>query len=96
MKRLFTTYTISNHRLHIKRGIIARAEQQTQITRVQNVNTNQSVLERLLQVGTVDFDTAGHDDYEFAFAGVADPADVVEAVHRAQREGDAMATRPTG
>ena len=68
VKRLFTTYTISNHRLHIRRGIIARKEQQTQINRVQNVNTNQSVLERLLQVGTVDFDTAAGDDYQFAFA----------------------------
>lgn len=44
VKRLFTTYTISNHRLHIRRGIVSRAEQQTQINRVQNVNTNQSVL----------------------------------------------------
>jgi uncharacterized membrane protein YdbT with pleckstrin-like domain len=96
VKRLFTTYTISNHRLHIRRGIVARKEQQTQVNRVQNVNTNQSVLERLLQVGTVDFDTAAGDDYQFAFKGVADPADVVEAVHRAQREADALTGRPTG
>ena len=86
--RLATTYTISNHRLHIKRGIIAREEQQTQISRVQNVNTDQSVLERLLQIGTVDFDTAAGGDYDFKFAGVADPREVVEAVHRAQREQD--------
>jgi uncharacterized membrane protein YdbT with pleckstrin-like domain len=88
-KRLFTTYTISNHRLHIKRGIISRAEQQTAINRVQNVNTNQGILERLLQIGTVDFDTAAGDDYDFQFAGVEDPRDVVEAVHKAQREADA-------
>jgi uncharacterized membrane protein YdbT with pleckstrin-like domain len=91
IKRLFTTYTISNHRLHIRRGIIARAEQQTQITRVQNVNTHQSVLQRVLQIGNVDFDTAAGDDYDFQFAGVAEPHEVVEAVHRAQREGDAAA-----
>lgn len=96
VKRLFTTYTISNHRLHIRRGIVARSEQQAQISRVQNVNTKQSVLERLLQVGTVDFDTAAGDDYQFAFAGVADPGEVVEAVHRAQREVDAMTGRPSG
>ena len=96
VRRLFTTYTITDHRLHIRRGIVARKEQQTQINRVQNVNTNQSVLERLLQVGTVDFDTAAGDDYQFAFAGVADPADVVEAVHRAQREADAVTGRPSG
>ncbi len=88
VKRLFTTYTISNNRLHIRRGIVARAEQQTQINRVQNVNTNQSVLQRFLMIGTVNFDTAAGDDYDFQFAGVAKPHDVVEAVHRAQRESD--------
>jgi uncharacterized membrane protein YdbT with pleckstrin-like domain len=91
IKRLFTTYTISNHRLHIRRGIIARAEQQTAITRVQNVNTHQSVLQRLLQIGNVNFDTAAGDDFDFEFGGVADPQEVVEAVHRAQRDADAGA-----
>lgn len=89
LKRLFTTYTITDNRLHIRRGIIARAEQQTLISRVQNVNTRQSVLQRMLVIGTVDFDTAAGDDYEFSFAGVAQPHDVVDAVHRAQREADA-------
>jgi uncharacterized membrane protein YdbT with pleckstrin-like domain len=96
VRRVFTTYTITNHRLHIRRGIVARKEQQTQVSRVQNVNTSQSVLERFLQVGTVDFDTAAGDDYEFAFRGVADPGDVVEAVHRAQRESEALTGGPTG
>ena len=91
VKRLFTTYTISNHRLHIRRGIIARAEQQTQISRVQNVNTHQSVLQRVLMIGDVNFDTAAGDDYDFEFGGVASPAEVVEAVHRAQRESDGAA-----
>ena len=94
VKRLFTTYTISTHRLHIRRGIIARAEQQTLINRVQNVNTHQSVIQRFLMFGDVDFDTAANDDFDFEFAGVARPGDVVEAVHRAQREADTPA--PTG
>jgi uncharacterized membrane protein YdbT with pleckstrin-like domain len=92
VKRLFTTYTISDHRLHIRRGIIARAEQQTLINRVQNVNTHQSVLQRFLMIGNVNFDTAANDDFDFEFAGVGRPAEVVEAVHRAQREADAPAT----
>ena len=89
IKRLFTTYTISTHRLHIRRGIIARAEQQTHISRVQNVNTNQGVFQRMMKIGDVDFDTAGQDDADFMFNGVANPREVVEAVHRAQREADA-------
>ena len=89
VKRLFTTYTITDVRLHIRRGIIARAEQQTLINRVQNVNTHQSVIQRFLMFGDVNFDTAANDDFDFEFAGVASPAEVVEAVHRAQREADA-------
>jgi hypothetical protein len=44
------------------------------------------VLERMLRVGTLDFDTAGTDDHGFQFEGVANPLQVVEAVDRAQRE----------
>lgn len=86
LKRMATVYTITNQRLRIKRGLIARRVQQTRIERVQNVNTEQSVAERILQVGTVDFDTAGSDDSEFKFAGVSQPEEVVAAVERAQAE----------
>jgi uncharacterized membrane protein YdbT with pleckstrin-like domain len=85
IKRFATVYTITTQRLRIKHGIIARNVQQTDIERVQNVNTNQSVLERMLQVGTVDFDTAGTGDSDFKFAGVEDPVEVVAAVDRAQK-----------
>jgi len=85
LKRISTSYTITSERLHIRRGLLSRAVQQTNLERVQNVNTSQSFFERILQVGTVDFDTAGTDDSEFSFAGVADPEEVVRAVDSAQR-----------
>jgi uncharacterized membrane protein YdbT with pleckstrin-like domain len=56
---------------------------------VQNVNYQQSVLQRMLQIGDVDFDTAAGDDYNFVFAGVADPSEVVERVDRATHAGAA-------
>jgi len=83
IKRVATTYTITNRRLNIKRGIIAKEVQETRLERVQNVNYRQSVYQRLMQIGDVDFDTAATDDYNFVFAGVADPADVVHAVDQA-------------
>jgi uncharacterized membrane protein YdbT with pleckstrin-like domain len=89
IKRIATTYSISNQRLHIKRGIVARKIQQTRIERVQNVNITQSVIERVLQVGKVDFDTAGTDDSEFSFDGVAQPEKVMKAVEQAQHEASA-------
>jgi uncharacterized membrane protein YdbT with pleckstrin-like domain len=86
IKRVATEYTITDRRLHIKRGIIARHTQETQIHRAQNLNTYQSVIDRLLQVGTVNFDTAGSGDYDFAFVGVSDPEDVVRAVDKVQHQ----------
>lgn len=92
--RMFTVYTITTQRLRIQKGIVARKVQQTRIERVQNVNTDQGILERLLQVGSVDFDTAGTTDSDFRFDGVNDPEKVVAAVDRAQREHQLAAGPP--
>lgn len=81
LRRVSTRYTITNRRLHIKHGIVSREVQETRLTRVQDVNYSQSVLQRLLRIGDVDFDTASNDPTDFVFAGVADPADVVQTVH---------------
>jgi uncharacterized membrane protein YdbT with pleckstrin-like domain len=83
VKRVATVYTITDRRLNIKRGIIARNVQETRLQRVQNVNFSQSVYERLMQIGNVDFDTAGTDDSNFIFSGVGQPEAVVEQVDRA-------------
>src|SRR5262245_65473451 len=86
VKRTATDYMITNQRLYIRRGILSKRVQQTRIDRVQNVNTNQSFMERILRVGTVDFDTAGTDDSDFTFHGLSNPSRVVAAIDRAQRE----------
>ena len=83
VKRVATTYTITNRRLNIKRGIVSREIQETRLERVQNVNYRQSVYQRVMQIGDVDFDTAATDDYNFVFVGVADPGDVVHSVDQA-------------
>lgn len=100
LKRLATVYTISSRRLHIRRGILSRAEQSTRIERVQNVNTAQSLLGRILGVGDVDFDTAGGDgvDADFRFNGVNDPHGLVARIERfrQQHEGEATVRRGGG
>jgi uncharacterized membrane protein YdbT with pleckstrin-like domain len=83
VKRIATTYTITDRRLNIRRGIVSREVQETRLERVQNVNYRQSVYQRLMQIGDVDFDTAATDDYNFVFAGVADPEIVVHNVDQA-------------
>ena len=85
IKRIATDYVITDRRLHIKRGIISRDIQETRLQRVQNVNYSQGVIQRMLQIGDVDFDTAAGDDYNFVFSGVAQPSEVVHQVDRATR-----------
>jgi uncharacterized membrane protein YdbT with pleckstrin-like domain len=83
IKRVATVYTITDRRLNIKHGIVARKVQETRLQRVQNVNYNQGAYQRVMQIGDVDFDTAAGDDYNFVFAGVSQPEQVVEQVDRA-------------
>ncbi len=93
LKRMATTYTITTTRLVIRRGILSRAEQHSRIERIQNISTHQSFLQRVLRVGTVEFDTAAGEDDDLDFNGVADPHEVVEAIRQAQRQSGAVEAR---
>ncbi len=86
IRRISTTYSITNRRLTIRSGLLSREMHETRLERVQNVNSRQRVLERILGVGTVDFDTAGSAEYDFSFRGVADPGQIVRTVDRALHE----------
>jgi len=95
LRRISTKYLITNQRLRISRGLLRRNVQETRLERVQNVNYQQGVLERVLGVGTVDFDTAGSDDSEFRFDWVNGPEDVVRAVDRAGEEARTSRSEPS-
>jgi uncharacterized membrane protein YdbT with pleckstrin-like domain len=101
IRRIATTYTITTRRLHIRRGILRRIDQSTHLDRVQNLNTRQSLIQRLLAVGAVDFDTAGTEAAEasFSFAGVSRPLSLVNRVEEVRARnagfsGDQSSTRP--
>ena len=44
-----------------------------------------SVSQRMLRVGSVDFDTAGSAEFNFSFRGVSHPRQIVRTVDRALR-----------
>ncbi len=85
-RRTRITYTITNRRLTIDLGLLSREMHETRLERVQNVRARQTMLQRMLGVGTVDFDTAAGAAYDFAFHGVEDPARIVRTVDRALHE----------
>jgi uncharacterized membrane protein YdbT with pleckstrin-like domain len=96
LRRVSTKYLITTERLRISRGIVRRSVQETRLDRVQNVNYNQSVLDRLFHVGNVDFDTAGTDDSEFRFEWVNGPETVVRAVDEAIHQAGAIRSPTPG
>ena len=83
VRRLATTYTITNRRLTINVGLLSSELHETRLERVQNVRCRQRMLERMLRVGTVDFDTAAGAAYDFSFRGVDDPRGIIRTVNSA-------------
>jgi uncharacterized membrane protein YdbT with pleckstrin-like domain len=81
IRQIATTYTITNRRLSIRSGLLSRELHECRLERVQNVNTRQRLLERMLGIGTVDFDTAAGAAYDFSFRGVEDPGRIVRTVN---------------
>jgi uncharacterized membrane protein YdbT with pleckstrin-like domain len=85
LSRKRTLYTITTQRLTIRTGLLARDVQETRLERIQNVNCRQSMLERILGIGTIDFDTAAGAEYNFSFRGLSAPTQVVRTVDAALR-----------
>jgi len=79
-RRMRTTYTITDRRLTIGTGLLYRNLHEARLEHVQNVNARQTILERLLGVGTVHFDTAAGVGYGFTFRGVSDPGEIARTV----------------
>ena len=94
LRRVSTKYLITTQRLRISRGLLRKKVQETRLERVQNVNYEQGVLDRIFHVGNVDFDTAGTDDSEFRFEWVNSPESVVRAVDQAVEEARAAVVWP--
>lgn len=85
VKRLATRYSITDRRLRIQRGILSRHIEEARVERLQNYSTRQSLVDRMLRVGTIDFDTAsGQQGDLFQFKGIANPEKVASLVDKAQ------------
>jgi uncharacterized membrane protein YdbT with pleckstrin-like domain len=94
VQRYSTLYMVTDARLRVRHGILSRREQTARFERVQNVSIAQSLMDRLLRVGAVEFDTAGTDqsDSGFRYSGIAEPQRLVSIVARhSQHPADARA-----
>src|SRR5205807_4906119 len=84
-RRARITYTITDQRLTIRTGLFSRDVHETWLDHVVDVQSRQTMLERLLGIGTIDVDTAGGADYDFCLRGVTEPREIARAVTGALR-----------
>jgi uncharacterized membrane protein YdbT with pleckstrin-like domain len=92
VRRITTRYLITNRRLQIRRGLLAKHVEETRIDRVVDVTVHQGVFDRILQIGAVDFDNASAQQGDlFRFTGVASPERVVRAIDLVHEEGSRQA-----
>ncbi len=82
LRRYATFYQVTNQRLRVRRGILSRQEQTARFERIQNVSVSQSLMDRAMRVGAVDFDTAGTGEASshFRFEGISEPQRLVQIV----------------
>ena len=85
VQRFFTQYTITSKRLNIRSGILSKTESSTNVDRIQNITVKQSPIDRVMKVGSIDFDTAGDNVADrFSFIGVNNPQELRERIMHAR------------
>jgi uncharacterized membrane protein YdbT with pleckstrin-like domain len=95
LRRITTRYLITNKRLQIRRGLLAKRIEETRIDRVVDVTVRQGILDRILQIGAVDFDNASAQQGDlFRFTGVGNPERVVRAIDQVHEQSSARAPEP--
>jgi uncharacterized membrane protein YdbT with pleckstrin-like domain len=96
----FTTYfVITSHRLIFRTGVLAKSGIEIPLERVNNVNFNQSIFERLLGAGDLLIESGGEDG-QSRYTDIRHPDRVQRLIHAqmelaAQRRGS-YASAPTG
>lgn len=81
-----TYFVVTSHRLIYREGVVARNGVEIPLERVNNVNFNQSVFERFLQVGDLLVESGGQEGQQ-VFSDIARPEEVQNIIHSTiQRE----------
>ena len=87
-RRASWKYTITEKTIESRYGIISRTVRSIRIRDLRNINVKQSLFQRVLGVGDVEFSSAGGPDMEVIFLRISNPMDVKEKVQALQGSGE--------
>ena len=88
-RRYSWAYTIDGETIESREGLIARKVSSIRVRDLRNINVKQTLWQRLLGVGDVEFSSAGGSGIEVSFRGVSDPLQVKSLAQRMQGNGPA-------
>ena len=88
-----TYFVVTNFRVISKVGTLARHGVEIPLDKVNNVNFNQSIFQRLIGVGNLLIESGGNDSAE-PFTNISRPETVQNIIHRAMDERMTQAFRP--
>ena len=83
-RRYSWAYSIDNETIESREGLIARKVRSVRIRDLRNINVNQTLMQRILRVGSVEFSSSAGSDVEVAFFGVSHPMQVKALAQRLQ------------
>jgi len=83
-RRYSWAYTIDGETIESREGVIARKVKSIRVRDLRNINVNQTLFQRIVGVGDVEFSSAGGSGIEVTFRGVNDPLQVKQMAQRMQ------------
>jgi uncharacterized membrane protein YdbT with pleckstrin-like domain len=75
-----SAYTIEDGTIESRRGIIARKVNSIRVVDVRNINVKQSILDRILGIGDIEFSSAAGAEAEVIFNDIGSPMRVKEKI----------------
>lgn len=79
LRRRFTRIRISEDKLRYETGLLTRSTRTIQLSKIQDVCVDQTLLQRLMGIGTLSFETAGETS-RLAVANIDDPQAVADHI----------------
>ncbi len=79
-------YTITNHKVMVKWGIISRNTKEVAVRDVRNINMSQGILGRIFGIGTVAVASAGTGTVDVTFFGTNNPMTVRDLVRQIKED----------
>ncbi|QDT62842.1 PH domain-containing protein [Calycomorphotria hydatis] len=84
LETLATTFVITNKRSRLRTGLISKSTTEVQHDDIRNLQVNQSIWQRMFDVGDLAISSSGQDDLEIKVKGIPDPNDLANDIRKMQ------------